>query len=202
LRQVIIRLRLGHVRLHLQQRGARLVQFRIDLRRVDLGHQLALFHAVADIDQQFFQVPAGAWINGRFLHRAGIAWQDQLRHAAAALRLDDVHNRLGVLFIGDAIGLTNPRAVGEIADEEENEQDRDEHSRHDRNSVRADLGKIFRDHFLRAMTMVIVRRRSRRCCRPVRTSRSFAGPAVFLFGLNHRSSSSTCVTGALARNKL
>ncbi len=54
-----VRARLRQAGFGLGERGARLRELRVDIRRVDLGEELARIHAVTDVDEEPLQIPVG-----------------------------------------------------------------------------------------------------------------------------------------------
>ncbi len=93
LRQVPVCLRLFHRRPELNQRGLRLGDLMIELRRDDLGQQLPLFHAIADVGVALVDIAARAGVHIRNGERGGGCGQCDEHGRIARLHGGHAHAR-------------------------------------------------------------------------------------------------------------
>ena len=66
--------------------GARLVKLLVDLRRFDLGEELALYYVGADVEVPLLQVAVGAGVDGRVGEGLHVAGKDDVLRASSRQR--------------------------------------------------------------------------------------------------------------------
>ena len=113
-----------HLSDNLLTRGPRLIQFLINLGRIDLGQQLAFGYAAPDILVPTDQVAVGASVDGRFFIGQQRARQNQIfvRFFRLGIHYRDGGHGLALGFIGQSALVTHARQHGEASGRQQNQQ--------------------------------------------------------------------------------